>query len=68
MKLLFVAPYIYAPKYKEHSKNKTGFGVMVYDIASSIVKQNNQVKLVTYAFGPKRDCQDFKIAENKGKR
>jgi len=65
MKLLFVAPYIYAPKYKEHSKNKTGFGFMVYDIASSIVKQNNQVKLVTYAFGPKRDCQDFKIAENK---
>ena len=65
MKLLFVAPYVYAPEHKEHSKNKTGFGYMVYDIASGVGKQNNQVTLVAYAFGPKRRCQGFEIAENK---
>ena len=65
MKLLFLAPYVYAPAYKEHSKNKTGFGFMVHDIASGVGKLGNRVVLATYAFGPKRNCQDFVIAGNK---
>lgn len=65
MKLLFIAPYVYAPEHQEHSKNRTGFGIMVCDIASSVSKQNNQVTLAVYALGPKRACQDFEIAENR---
>lgn len=64
MKLLFLAPYIYATAYEEHSKNKTGFGFMVYDIASGAGKSGNQVVLMAHAFGPKRNCEGFRIAEN----
>lgn len=64
MKLLFIAPYVYAPAYKEHSKNKTGFGFMVHDIASGVGKLENQVVLATYAFGPERSCDGFRIVAN----
>lgn len=64
MKLLFIAPYVYAPAYKEHRKNKTGFGFMVHDIAAGAGKQGDQVVLTTYAFGPERHCDGFSIAPN----
>lgn len=64
MKLLFVAPYIYAPEFEEHSKNKSGFGIMVYDIANAVSKQGNEVVFATRAFGPKRQAEHFSIAKN----
>lgn len=64
MKLLFVAPYVYAPMHKAHSKNKTGFGFMVYDIASEVGKQGGEVVLTTHTFGPQCSCQSFEIAAN----
>lgn len=64
MKLLFLTPYVYAPAYEEHSKNKTGFGFMVHDIASGAGSGGNSVVMATYAFGPARSCNGFHIAKN----
>ena len=64
MKVLFIAPYIYAPAFKEHSKNKTGFGFMVYDIAKSVGKLDNDVRVTLHAFGPERRCENFTILKN----
>ena len=64
MKVLFITPYIYSPKFDEHSKNKTGFGIMVHDIASAVSRLSNEVLVTTHAFGPKRLCDGFSITEN----
>ena len=64
MKVLFVTPYIYAPEFEEHSKNKTGFGIMVHDIASAVSRLSNEVLVTTHTFGPKCICDGFSITEN----
>lgn len=64
MRVLFVSPYIYAPQYEEHSKNKTGFGMMVYDIASSIAHKGNEVLAVVNTFCKNRKCNGFVIAKH----
>lgn len=64
MKILFIAPYIYTPEYEEHRRNKTGFGMMVYDIASAVSKCGNKVVVAVNAFGPERLCDGFCIAKN----
>ena len=64
MKVLFVTPYIYAPEFEEHSKNNSGFGIMVYDIADAVGKKGNEVLVSTHAFGPKCICNGFSITEN----
>lgn len=64
MKVLFVTPYIYAPDFDEHSKNKTGFGIMVHDISNAVSRLSNEVLVTTHTFGPKRICDGFSITEN----
>lgn len=64
MKILFIAPYIYAPEFPEHSKNKSGFGMMVYDIARAVSNCGNKVVIVTNAFGPTRQCKGFSVVKN----
>lgn len=64
MKVLFVAPYIYAPEFEEHSKNKSGFGIMVYDIACAVNNCGNEVVIATRAFGPKRQAEGLSVAKN----
>jgi len=64
MRVLFVSPYIYAPQYEEHSKNKTGFGMMVYDIASSIGHKGNEVRVIVNTFGKERKCDGFVITRH----
>ncbi len=64
MKILMLAPYVYAPAFEEHCKNKTGFGFMVYDIAKSVGEAGNDVVAAVHAFGPERECENFKILKN----
>lgn len=64
MKLLFIMPYIYAPEFAEHSKNGSGFGMMVNDIAASVGASGNDVICVTHTFGPRRECNGFSIVAN----
>ncbi len=49
MKVMFAAPYIYENKYKEFSKNSTGFGYMVRDILNDI-SETDDIFLVTHQF------------------
>lgn len=49
MKIIFAAPYIYENKYKEFSKNSTGFGYMVRDILNGM-SETDDVFLVTHQF------------------
>lgn len=48
MKILCISPYITIDSIKSFSKNKTGFGYMVRDIAESIAK-NEYVDLITFS-------------------
>lgn len=64
MKILLIAPYLYEPKFSEHSKNKSGFGIMVNDIASEVGKGGNEVIFAAHAFGPERKTENFTIAKN----
>ncbi len=64
MKILFIAPYIYNQEYKEHSKNKTGFGIMVNDIARSVGNIGNEVIVTTHTFGPKHECRGYLLIKN----
>ena len=53
MKILILSPYIYNDKYG-HSKNKTGFGLMVMGIVDSLFGLGNEVLVLTHALCPKR--------------
>jgi len=53
MKILILSPYIYNEEFG-HTKNKTGFGMMVMDIANSLCEQGNEVYLLTHALCPRR--------------
>lgn len=64
MKVLFVTPYIYAPEFEEHRKNKSGFGIMVKDIAAAVSKAGNEVLVLTRTFGPGRRGNGFFIIPN----
>ena len=45
MKVMIIAPYIYDDNIIEFTKNKTGFGIMVQNIVSSVAKLENVVLL-----------------------
>ncbi len=47
MKVLFVAPYIYNPKYEEFTRNSTGFGIILNEIFAQVSK-NNDAYLITH--------------------
>lgn len=51
MKVLHVAQYIYDNKYEEFTKNKSGLGIMVRDICSSLSKYD-EIFLLTHAITP----------------
>ena len=40
MKILFLSRYIYDESIPEFTVNKTGFGMMVKDIANSVAEEN----------------------------
>lgn len=45
MKVMIIAPYIYDDNMIEFTKNKTGFGLMVQNIVSSVAELENVVLL-----------------------
>lgn len=54
MRILTLCPYFYNSNYPEHTKNNTGFGMMVMGIVSSLCDQGNEVFVLSHKLCPKR--------------
>lgn len=54
MRILTLCPYFYNSNYPEHTKNKTGFGIMVMGIVSSLCEQGNEVFVLTHTLCTQR--------------
>lgn len=60
MKVMIIAPYIYDDNMIEFTKNKTGFGLMVQNIVSSVAELENVV-LLTRVITKGKNEKKFKI-------
>ena len=60
MKVIIIAPYIYDDNIIEFTKNKTGFGIMVQNIVSSVAELENVV-LLTRVITKGKNEKNFKI-------
>ena len=60
MKVMIIAPYIYDDNIIEFTKNKTGFGIMVQNIVSSVAELENVV-LLTRVITKGKNEENFKI-------
>ena len=60
MKVMIIAPYIYDDNIIEFTKNKTGFGLMVQNIVSSVAELENVV-LLTRVITKGKNEKKFKI-------
>ena len=60
MKIMIIAPYIYDDNIIEFTKNKTGFGIMVQNIVSSVAELENVV-LLTRVITKEKNEKNFKI-------
>ena len=60
MKVMIIAPYIYDDNIIEFTKNKTGFGIMVKNIVSSVAELENVV-LLTRVITKEKNEKNFKI-------
>lgn len=60
MKVMIIAPYIYDYNIIEFTKNKTGFGIMVQNIVSSVAELENVV-LLTRVITKGKNEKNFKI-------
>ena len=60
MKIMIIAPYIYDDNIIEFTKNKTGFGIMVQNIVSSVAELENVV-LLTRVITKGKNEKNFKI-------
>ena len=60
MKVMIIAPYIYDDNIIEFTKNKTGFGIMVQNIVSSVAELENVV-LLTRVITKEKNEKSFKI-------
>ena len=60
MKVMIIAPYIYDDNIIEFTKNKTGFGLMVQNIVSSVAELENVV-LLTRVITKGKNEKNFKI-------
>ena len=60
MKVMIIAPYIYDDNIIEFTKNKTGFGIMVQNIVSSVAELENVV-LLTRVITKGKNEKKFKI-------
>ena len=46
-KILYLTPYIYYPKIKSFSRNKTGFGMVAWEIAKQFAARGDEVYILT---------------------
>ena len=60
MKVLFITPYITSPLYPSLMRNKTGFGLMVYDIANNVGKDVCVEMFIVNAMAPALKMENFK--------
>ena len=60
MKVMIIAPYIYDDNMIEFTKNKTGFGIMVQNIVSSVAELENVI-LLTRVITKGKNEKKFKI-------
>lgn len=60
MKVMIIAPYIYDDNIIEFTKNKTGFGIMVQNIVSSVAELENVV-LLTRVITKEKNEKNFQI-------
>lgn len=60
MKVMIIAPYIYDDNMIEFTKNKTGFGIMVQNIVSSVAELENVI-LLTRVITKGKNEKNFKI-------
>lgn len=60
MKVMIIAPYIYDDNIIEFTKNKTGFGIMVQNIVSSVAELENVV-LLTRVITKGKNEKNFRI-------
>lgn len=60
MKVMIIAPYIYDDNMIEFTKNKTGFGLMVQNIVSSVAELENVI-LLTRVITKGKNEKNFKI-------
>lgn len=60
MKVMIIAPYIYDDNIIEFTKNKTGFGIMVQNIVSSVAELENVV-LLTRVITKGKNEKNYKI-------
>ena len=59
MKVLFITPYITSTKHPAFLRNKTGLGLMVYDIAKYVGMSSNVELFAVNAFSPKIEMENF---------
>ena len=63
MKILMLAPYVYRDDIPLFSKHKSGFGMMVNDIAFHISRTGNEVRMLTNSF-TKEENVGYTIAKH----
>ncbi len=60
MKILFITPYITTDRHPAFLRNRTGFGMMVYDIAKYVGKTESVSLFAVNAFAPVLDLENFR--------
>lgn len=60
MKILFVTPYITSDRHPVFTRNRTGFGMMVYDIANYVGAKEKVDLLPVNAWTPPMELNNFK--------
>ena len=64
MKILFITPYITTNKHKAFLRNRTGFGLMVYDIANNIGMREHVDLYAVNAIAPHQIMDNFNTIRN----
>lgn len=63
MKILFIVPYITTERHHEFQRNKTGFGLMVYDIAKSVGVSNDVELFAVNTIAPSLEMENFRTVK-----
>lgn len=65
MKIIHLSQYVYIENLKGYKKNKSGLGIMIYDIVSSLAKnKNNDIRLLTHSgFNSGLECDNFELVK-----
>lgn len=61
MRVLFITPYITSEKYPVFQRNRTGFGLMVYDIAKSVGNLEYVDMLSVNSLSPSVELDNFRM-------